>query len=143
MNDNILIVMVGLPRSGKTTRALELGYPIVSPDAIRLSIHNHHFIPEAEGLVWTIARYMVNALFEAGHHTVILDGCNTRRKRRDQWRSNKWTNKFCVMNVSSWQSIARVDAVDDPDLRTELIAAIKRMDSEYEPVSSEEGKIIR
>ena len=34
-----LIVMVGLPRSGKTTWARKQGYPIVNPDSIRLAFH--------------------------------------------------------------------------------------------------------
>ncbi len=32
---NRLILTVGLPRSGKTTWALEQGWPIVNPDSIR------------------------------------------------------------------------------------------------------------
>jgi len=35
----ILILTVGLPRSGKSTWAAKKGFPIVSPDAIRLAMH--------------------------------------------------------------------------------------------------------
>ena len=80
-----LHLMVGLPRSGKTTRALELGYPIVCPDAIRLAIHGQAFIPEAEPVVWAHAKIMARALFLAGHNDVTIDATNTTFKRREFW----------------------------------------------------------
>ena len=47
-----LLLMVGLPRSGKSTTARaisqDFGVPVVSRDAIRLSVHGHRYIPEAE-----------------------------------------------------------------------------------------------
>lgn len=141
-NNKTLILMVGLPRSGKSTKALKLGYPIVSPDAIRLAIHNHYFIHEAEGLVWTFARYMVQALFEAGHNTVILDACNAKRKRRAQWTSKKWESRFCVVNTPAHECRSRAGHVSDTGLCSDLIAAIDRMEDEYEPVAQEEGEII-
>ena len=141
--NNTLILMVGLPRSGKSTRALELGHPIVSPDAIRLSIHGHYFIYESEGLVWTFARYMVQSLFEAGHDTVIMDACNTKRRRRDQWVSPKWNREFCEINTPSYVCRQRAGQISDSGLSNELINTIDRMESQYEPVDPSEGKIIR
>lgn len=85
----ILVLMVGLPRAGKTTRArqisVERGAPIVSPDEIRFALHGERFNPEREPEVWNIARVMVDALFRAGHHIVIVDATNNTEKRRDAW----------------------------------------------------------
>lgn len=67
-----LLVTVGLPRSGKSTWAKQQGAPVVNPDAIRLALHGQAFLQEAEPLVWVMAKYMVEALFLAGHSTVIL-----------------------------------------------------------------------
>ena len=97
---NVLICMVGLPYSGKTTRALEisadLGAPIVCPDAIRMALHGERFIASAERQVWATAHYMVDALFMAGHTTVILDATNGTRKRRADWYKCKaYSTAFC------------------------------------------------
>ncbi|MCK5563714.1 MAG: ATP-binding protein [Planctomycetes bacterium] len=83
--DPSLILTVGLPRSGKSTWAKKQGHPIVNPDSIRLALHGERFLPEAEPMIWMIVRYMIRALFLAGHKTVILDACNTKAKRRDPW----------------------------------------------------------
>ncbi|GAF94425.1 unnamed protein product, partial [marine sediment metagenome] len=67
MTNKKLILTVGLPRSGKTTWARKQGIPMVNPDSIRLALHGKAFIEEAEPMIWTIAKYMVRALFIAGH----------------------------------------------------------------------------
>ena len=69
----VLILTVGLPRSGKSTWAKKQGYPIINPDSIRLALHGEHFIEDAEPMVWTIAMYMTKALFLAGHNKIIID----------------------------------------------------------------------
>ena len=141
-NQKVLILTCGLPQAGKTTKALELGFPIVSPDALRLAIHGRHYVPEAEGLVWCLARYMVTALFEAGHDTVILDACNTKKARRDQWQSKIWETKFFIIDTTADECRCRAQTVEDPDLRNNLVASIDRMAREYNPVTEREGEIL-
>lgn len=68
-----LHLMIGLPRSGKSTLASDLGYPIVEPDAIRQVLHGTPFKPNMEHMVWAMAHLMVESLFEAGHTDVIVD----------------------------------------------------------------------
>jgi predicted kinase len=80
-----LILMAGLPRAGKTTVAQSMDAPIVSPDAIRLALHGKRFLPEAEPMVWTMAKYMAKALFLAGYNRVVIDATNTTEKRRQEW----------------------------------------------------------
>ena len=86
---NTLIVTVGLPRSGKSTWVKEvtkqLHCPIVNPDAVRFAVTGQRFVKSAEPTVWMVVRYMVRALFEAGHNTVILDATNTTKERRRFW----------------------------------------------------------
>ena len=43
----------------------------------------------------------MTSLFEAGHTTVILDACNTKKARRSQWINKKWTCMFCVMKTTA------------------------------------------
>ena len=91
-----LILLCGLPRSGKSTWAKQQGHPIVNPDSIRLAMHGQRFISATEPLVWVTAKYMVRALFLAGHDTVILDACNTTEKRRQEWYAEGHLNDYAV-----------------------------------------------
>ena len=107
----ILIMLVGLPRSGKTTWALKQECPIVNPDAIRLALHGQAFIGDAEPMVWAIAKYMVKALFLAGHEKVILDACNNTCKRRDPWESESWVREFVVFATPKETCLRRVSVM--------------------------------
>jgi len=129
-----LIVMVGLPRSGKSTWARKAGHPIVSPDAIRLALHGQRFIAEAEPFVWAIAKAMVKALFIAGHHAVILDATNNTRKRRLEWISKDWETVFKVIPESAEVCLERAQAEDD----AYIVDVIKRMSAEHEPLGDDE-----
>ena len=156
MNPNLLIVLVGLPRSGKTTWAKKQRHPIVNPDAIRLALHGKLFIGDAEPMVWAIARYMVKALFLAGHETVILDACSNTRKRRDPWADDAWARKFVMIDTSAEVCVKRVldryglvgeggptdSTLDNRAIAKNLIEAIGRMAEQHEPVEmDEEGSV--
>ena len=135
MNDKTLFLMVGLPRSGKTTVAKELGYPIVCPDAIRLSLHGTVYMRSVEDLVWSFARLMVRSLFEAGHHTVIVDATNNTRKRRDAWRNDEeWNLEYHVLDTPMEVCSTRARNTD----REDILPVIERMAEEHEPVTNEE-----
>lgn len=82
-----LIVLVGLPRSGKSTWAREQGFPIVNRDSIRLAHHGQAFIQEAENFITIIEDIMVKSLFEAGAKTVVVDACHTSQRYRNKWQS--------------------------------------------------------
>jgi predicted kinase len=134
MNSKQLIAMVGLPRSGKSTEARKLGFPIVSPDAIRLAIHGQRFSALAEPFVWATAKAMVRALFLAGHNTVILDATNNTRARRDEWRSKDWDIAFKVIPTDAATCIERATAECD----LSIIPVIARMADEHEPLGEDE-----
>lgn len=141
--DKILIILVGLPFGGKTTKALSMGYPIVSPDGLRLAIHGRNYCPQAEGLVWTMMRFFVEALFSAGHNYVILDGTNLKRRRRAQWVNPKWQCKFLVSPMGPCECQVRARRVEDAALREQLVEAINRMVVDYEEVDEmAEGEIL-
>lgn len=131
-----MVLMVGLPRSGKTTIAKELikhvDAAIVSPDAIRLSIHGQSFRAESENLVWAIAHHMVDSLFLSGHSTVIIDACNISRKRRAEWL--KPGLEFYAIELTTPTAVC-LDRCEDPHLEE----VVERMSSHYEPPSMEEG----
>ncbi len=134
MTDKRLVLMVGLPRSGKTTAARYISTqwqaPIVNPDAIRLALHGQAFYPQAEPMVWAIAKTMVRSLFLAGHDTVIVDACNNTKKRRAEWKS--WQEEWELESVTVYETKeALLKRARD---NSALIATIERMIEQYEPV---------
>ena len=132
-----LIVMVGLPRSGKTTYESKLQCPIVSPDAVRYALHGQAFVADAEEMVWAISKYMAKALFIAGHARVVVDATNTTRKRRDFWKSGTWKRDFRVIDTSRDECIKRAHS----DGRPELVPIIERMVAQFEPVEAETDEL--
>lgn len=126
----VLVVAVGLPRSGKSTWALSQSCPVVSPDAIRLAIHGQRFNAPAEPFVWLVAKTMVRALFLAGHSMVIVDATNTTRKRRDDWQAAEWETRFKVISTPKEICIERALAKGD----NEIIPIIERMALQFEPL---------
>lgn len=128
----MLHMMVGLPRSGKSTTAKELGFPIVNPDSIRMVLHGTPFRADIESMVWAIAHVMVDSLFMCHDH-VILDACNHTKKRRDEWRSYKFDRTFYPIDTPKDVCIQRaVDGCWDY-----LVPVIEKMDSEFEPAGFE------
>lgn len=133
-----LTLTVGLPRSGKSTWAKASGYPVVNPDSIRLVLHGQPFLPEREPEVWRLTRLMVEALFQAGHQTVVLDATNVTRKRRDAWRSDNWRVRFVVFPADKWTCQARA-VMTNQDY---LLPVIDRMAGAYEPLTPQENEVV-
>lgn len=132
--DKILVAIVGLPLSGKSTWAKSQAWPIVCPDAVRLAIHGERFIGRTEPFVWATVKAMVRALFLAGHKIVILDACNTTRKRRDDWVSRGWDTFFRVIDTPRGVCEMRARQEEDED----ILPVIKRMAEQYEPLDDDE-----
>ena len=132
---NILILTVGLPRSGKSTWASKQNLPVVNPDSIRLALHGQRFQSLSEPFVWAISTVMVRALFLAGHSKIIVDATHTTKKRRDFWKDKNWRCVFKVIDTSKELCLKRAE--EDP----EIIPVIERMHLQYEPLTSDEGEI--
>lgn len=120
--DYTVILVAGLPRSGKSTWAVKQGYPIVNRDSIRFALHGHTFIAEAEDMISVIEMLMVRSLFFAGHHKVIIDACHTTKKRRDRWYSPLWNTFLKVISTSKADCLKRASPA--------LIPIIERMAAE-------------
>lgn len=130
--ENYLILLMGLPRSGKSTEARKHSCPIVCPDAIRLAMHGQRFLDSAEPAVWDAAYLMARALFIAGHKIVIVDATNNTAKRRDEWiaRLGDIVSNFkCIpINTPKETCIERAISTGRP----ELIPVIERMAGEMD-----------
>jgi len=129
-----VICMMGLPRSGKSTvsRVLSMQFaaPVVNRDSIRLALHGERFLKPAEPMVRVLARIMVEALFNAGHGTVIVDETNLKRATRDFWRDGPWATEFLQVQTSKELCIARAQATDDEA----IMPVIQAMDDYAEPL---------
>jgi predicted kinase len=139
MRNNLLILMMGLPQSGKSTWARKHGAPIVNPDAIRLAIHGQAFRANVEPLVWGIVQTMVDALFKAGHNEVILDATNVTKARRYPWlptMATEWDDVRIVMFRTDADT-CRKRAVENN--RHDLIQVISKMAESWEEPCEEEG----
>lgn len=129
----VLVLTVGLPRSGKSTWAMKQGHPIVNPDSIRLALHGQPFIKEAEPFVWATAKVMVASLFIAGHDRVILDATNVTEKRREAWKNPLWVRRYEVFEVDTKVCIERLEASDFSDEhKAGVLDAIHRMAENWE-----------
>lgn len=129
-----LILMVGLPRSGKTTWAKEYvkenpNTIIVSPDTIRFALHGKRFIVEAEEFVWAIHYTMVKTLLLQGYD-VLVDATNTTEKRRKpyhyKFKNCNIMNK--IITTSKEECIRRATTEGDND----IIPIIEKMAEQYE-----------
>lgn len=130
----ILEMLVGLPRCGKSTYAKNTVHPIVNPDAIRLALHGNAFIPQAEAMVWAMAKYMIDSLFLAGHRKVILDATNITEERRNNFKSKNYIRHFIQFPFDVELSKAR--AIDTE--KSFLLPVIEKMAEQYQPVSIDE-----
>lgn len=130
-----LHMTVGLPRSGKSTWATKQGYPIVDTDSIRLAMHGTAWNVHTEKMVWTMAHYMVRALFHAGHTDVILDSTNLTREHREEWICDEWETHPVEFMTSKEECIRRAKATN----QEYLIPIIEDMDSKREPIDNDDG----
>jgi len=100
-------------------------------------MHGQRFISAAEPLVWAMARYMVKALFLAGHETVILDATNTTKKRRAEWMCDGdfgWWVKYQPISTSEAECLSRAAAMND----AEIVPIIKKMAAFFQPLTEAE-----
>ena len=124
----ILHMMVGLPRSGKSTEARKLNYPIIEPDAIRRSVHGTAWRAESEPLIWGLASVMTQTLFLTGYNDVVLDATNHTKQRRQIWESPHWLIQYHIVDTPKNICIQRARDTD----QAYLIPVIERMAAQFE-----------
>jgi predicted kinase len=125
-----LILTIGLPRSGKSTWAIDTGFPIVNRDSIRLALHGQAYIQEAEDMVTAIEMYMVKSLFLAGHNTIIIDATHLKREYRVKWENEDWEVKHQYFDTSKVVCIQRAKN----DNKEYLVPIIERMAEESDVI---------
>jgi len=81
-----LVVMVGLPQSGKSTEVKLMGCPIVNRDSIRKTLGGTIRYFKEEARVTEIEHIMVESLFNAGHDDVVIDATHLKPAYRNNWK---------------------------------------------------------
>ncbi len=133
----VLIVTVGLPRSGKSTWTRKQPFPVVSPDAVRLTLHGQRFWAGAEKMVWALVPMVVRVLFASGNPTVVLDATNVTRWERDQWQSDEWVTVFHHVDTPPAECCKRAIATGQED----LVEVIANMAAKFEPLGDDEKRL--
>lgn len=79
------IIMMGLPKSGKSTfvyRELKKdNNVVVSADSLRQLIYGQDFYPNGESVVWAVHQYMLQELMKQNSN-IIIDNTNKSKDRR-------------------------------------------------------------
>ena len=132
-------IMVGLPRSGKSTYAKRYKglYAIVSADQLRYLVYGQRFWGPGEDTMWAIRKIVLKMLMEQGIDNVI-DETNTTVSRRkpivDLAREYGYFVEAVVIDTPKETCIERARADGDDS----LIPIIERMAGQFEPVQREE-----
>lgn len=139
-----LIIMCGLPRSGKSTKCREewqpMGYVVVNPDKMRIAYHGKAFYPEKEREVWTMAEVFVKMLMLQGNN-IVLDATNISVKGRAKWidiaKQNKYKAFIHWVQTDKEECLRRNhgEGAVPPEV-------IERMSTKFEAPTQAEGHII-
>lgn len=141
-NDNTrsvhIYMMRGLPRSGKSTVAKTVAKkqrcPIVSRDAIRLSVHGQSFVEVTEPLIGYLCACTIRSLVYAGHHEIVLDECHIDKERaieslKRTFNSTKLTFTYEWVEVNTPESKCIERAIECG--QDYLVPVIKNMGESY------------
>ena len=78
-----VVIMMGIPASGKSTLANSLSIRVLSSDELRLQ---HPEIPPTSTTIWTMMKNMLRQCIE-NNEDVVIDATNVSVKDRDRWLS--------------------------------------------------------
>lgn len=134
-----LHLMVGLPRSGKSTYCefYKGKIPIVSADRTRLLVYGEKFWDAGEELMWAIHRNVVlRGLLEQGLD-IVVDETNTTIARRKRIISlaKKYGYEIEAVVFDTPVEVC----VERATGNIPLLGAIQRMSEQWEPVTHSEG----
>lgn len=132
-------IMVGLPRSGKSTyvERFKGNKAIISADQLRYLVYGQRFWGPGEDMMWAIRKIALTMLMEQGID-IVIDETNTTNARRkpiiELARKHNYLVEVVVINTPKEVCIERAKADGDSN----LIPVIERMAEQFEPISLEE-----
>jgi len=140
-----LYLLCGLPRSGKSTLAMEMrlrnALTVVCPDEVRVALHGRSFYAPAEPFVWATCETMTRSLLRT-EHAVVIDATNTTKQRRAPWleiAGEFGIEPMAVVLDTPEAECQRRNALTVPALPS---AVISRMAERWEAPTPEEGLLL-
>jgi predicted kinase len=134
-----LVVLVGIPGSGKSTWAAEQGMPVLSSDEIRRLITGDAANQSVNRLVFQTMRRMLGAMRDAGVGGVIVDSTALTRKERRTWL--RWAELHGCDAEAVFFDVPRevCEARNSARERVVPADAMERLFNRLEPPRLEEG----
>ena len=135
-----LKVMIGLPRSGKSTwiRYNKTNEVIVSADDLRYIVYGQRFWADGEPNMWAIRGMMLKCLMQQGVD-LIIDETNTTKERRKPILKMAQEYGYCVTGyvimTDEKECISRAIEEQQPN----LIGVIERMSKQFQQPEINEG----
>lgn len=119
-----LHVLIGLPRSGKTTYIENClpCYPRIESDVIRRELYNERYIHEREAEVLDLMCLMARSLFSSGHDNVIIDDSHQTAKDVYRWNIEGVQTIFHVIPTDKEACLTRAKERN----QTELLPVIEK-----------------
>ena len=138
--DKTLIVLIGLPKSGKSYWSNNQPYPVVEMDKVRLDFYGKRFLKEYESEAKDHAKNKIISLFSyTTINTVILDDCNITKSDRDFWLSDYWITKYHLIDTPKEVCINRSYEREEDE---GLVPIIEKMNEEFENIKSKYKYVI-
>ena len=141
-----LIMMRGLPASGKTTRAKEMmneygNFVRINKDSLRKMLHEGKWTGKKEGITRSTSRLLASHFLKLGQN-VIIDDTNLGEGHKQSWSSlaEESEAKFVIRNIS-----ASLDLCLDRDLNRENsvgVHIIMGMALQYEIFKPKKGLVL-
>lgn len=137
-----LYLMVGLPRSGKSTwtENNREGKAVLSADTLRVMLHGSLYNPKKEKMVWEVFDYLLRKVLEAGTQDIIIDNTNTSTKSRRGIIQTAieagyqiicvWVKTPAKICYSRTENIGLLDAID----RMEKYFEVPRLSEGFEEI---------
>jgi len=134
-----LVVLVGIPGSGKSTWAGEQDAPVLSSDEIRRLITGNAANQSVNRLVFQTMRRMLGAMLGAGAKRVIVDSTALSRKERRTWL--RWAELHGCDAEAVFFDVPRevCEARNSARDRVVPAEAMERLFNRLEPPRQEEG----
>lgn len=139
----IIIMLCGLPRSGKSTlskliKKYTCSLTLVSADDLRYLIYNERYNQEKEYLVWDTRKIILKMLMQQ-EQTILIDETNTTKMRRKSILelADEFNYKVVCIYINTIKKIClkRCDEIGDDCIKP----IIEKMDKQFEFPELSEG----